>query len=236
LAVLAPGREHQGIALLECVAASGDEEIEIVALIDRSSRSGRHAVARFFDRHRRLPVLALSGDASELGVARNLLADRARAEHLLVLPDDGGIFPTTVRRLSQALETEQSACFSYPMVAVVDGGASVELRGSMPWEPARLTRENWIDAPAMIRRERLIEIGGYATDQRLRGLEDFDLWCRFADTSGHAVHVPQVLGWHPSVGNAQPRAVRALSPASSELIAERCPHLFAGAGSGGPSG
>jgi hypothetical protein len=232
LAVLAAGREQQGVALLECVAASGGEEIEIVALIDRSSRSARHAVARFFDRHRHFPVLALSGDASELGVARNLLAERARAEHLLVLPDDGGIFPTTVGRLSQALETEQRACFSYPMVAVVDGGASVELRGSMPWEPARLARENWIDAPAMIRRERLIEIGGYATDQRLRGLEDFDLWCRFADTSGHAVHVPQVLGWHPSAGNAQPRDVAALSPASSELIAERCPHLFTGAGAG----
>jgi hypothetical protein len=235
LVAIAAGREQQGIALLECVAASGGEEIEILAMIDRSSCSCRRAVARFLDRHRRFPILALSGDASELGVARNLLADRARGEHLLVLPDGGGIFPTTVGRLSQALEAEQQACFSYPMVAVVDGGASVELRGSMPWEPARLTRENWIDAPAMIRRERLIEIGGYATDRRLRGLEDFDLWCRFADTSGHAVHVPQVLGWRPTAGNAQPHDVAALPPASGELIAERCPHLFAGARAGGPS-
>jgi hypothetical protein len=41
-----------------------------------------------------------------------------------------------------------------------------------------------------------------------------------------------VLGWHAPRENAQPRHVAALPPASSQLIAERCPRLFAGARTG----
>ena len=227
LAVIAAERARQGIELLEYVATSDGGELEILAVVDQASRSGGRAVARLFAAHPRVPALALSADATALGAARNLLAEHARGEHLLVLPREGGIFPTTIPRLAQALDAEPGACFSYPMIAVVERGAAIELRGSMPWEPSRLTRENWIDAPALIRRERLLEIGGYATDQRLAGLEDFDLWCRFAEASVHGAHVPQVLGWHPPHETAQPQDVAGLAPESRELIAERCPRLFA---------
>ncbi len=227
LIVIADGREGASVELLECAAASHGDELEIVVMVDRANRYGRHAITRFLADHPSVPMLALSTDASTAAAARNVLVERARGEHVLVLPGAGGIFPTTARRLAQALDADPRACFSYPMVAVVDGGTPVELRGSMPWEPARLTRENWIDVPALIRRERLLELGGYATDQRLRGLEDFDLWCRFAEASCHGAHVPQVLGWHPPRETAQPHDVAGLAPESRELIAERCPRLFA---------
>lgn len=113
------------------------------------------------------------------------------------------------------------------MIAVLDKGVPVDLRGSLPWEPQRLRHTNWIDAPALIRRGRLLELNGYATDPRLDGLEDFDLWCRCAEAAGHGVHVPQVLGWHPPSESAQPLDVAALAPATIELMRGRCPRLFA---------
>jgi GT2 family glycosyltransferase len=82
------------------------------------------------------------------------------------------------------------------MVAVFDGNQSVALRGSLPWEPERLKNDNWIDAMVLIRRARLLELGGYSTDPRLAGWEDFDLWCRCAQAGGYGVHVAQVLAWH----------------------------------------
>ncbi|HWG08546.1 MAG TPA: hypothetical protein VN672_06020 [Solirubrobacteraceae bacterium] len=227
LATIAAGREREGVELLECVAAADSDELEIVVIVDRTILFGRPAIGRFVARHPGVPVLALSSQADGLGAARNAAAERARAARLLVLPREGGIFPTTVSRLAGALDADPHTWFAYPMVAVVDDGAPVELRGSMPWEPERLTRENWIDAPALIRRERLIELQGYGTDPRLSGLEDHDLWCRIADASGHGVHVPQVLAWRAAYEGVPPRELASLPPEVRELLRERSPHLFA---------
>ncbi|MEA2209291.1 MAG: hypothetical protein QOF54_1768, partial [Solirubrobacteraceae bacterium] len=228
LSVLAADREREGVELLDAVASTRGEAFEVLVLADRASGEAGSLVIGFLADHPGVPARMLDHEPSTLGGARNQLAQRSRGELLLVLPVEGGIFPSTIRRLAHALDSDPAAAFSYPMTAVVDAGASVELRGSMPWEPARLTRQSWIDLPAMVRRERLLELGGYATDRRLEGLEDFDLWCRLADSGDHGAHVPQVLGWHPSRATGRPREVAALAPASSELIHARSPRLFAG--------
>jgi glycosyltransferase involved in cell wall biosynthesis len=136
-----------------------------------------------------------------LAHARNVLAEQARGEHILFLDATAGIFPTTLERLVNALDADPRAAFSYPMVAAFDDTRPVELLGSLPWEPERLKRGNWIDGTALIRRARLLELGGYSTDPRLAGWEDFYLWCKLAADGAHGAHVPQVLArrqWLPS--------------------------------------
>jgi hypothetical protein len=227
LSVIRADREHHCVELLESVAAGVCVAHERVVLDDASSRDGGRDVVQFFDAHPALPMILLGAQVPGLAAARNLLAARARGEYLLVLTADGGVFPSTVKRLVKALDADPLALFSYPMIAVLDKGVPVDLRGSLPWEPQRLRHTNWIDAPALIRRGRLLELNGYATDPRLDGLEDFDLWCRCAEAAGHGVHVPQVLGWHPPSESAQPLDVAALAPATIELMRGRCPRLFA---------
>ncbi len=227
LGVIADDAARESVELLESVAASRGGELEIVMLLDRPGGRGERAARRFLAERANVAAKLLGAEPSGLAAARNLLAESARGELLLTLPTRGGVFPTTVRRLADALERDRLALFAFAMIAVVEDGAPVELRGSMPWEAQRLTRENWIDSPALIRRERLLELGGYATDANLRGLEEYDLWCRCAEGSGHAVHVPQVLAWHPPQDDSQPRDFAALAPASQALIRERCPRLFA---------
>ncbi len=217
---------HDALELLESLARSNYGELEIVLLALDGDTQAERAAARFLTSHSDVPMALLHGQVGGLGAARNLLAQRARGEHVLVLPLAGGVFGATVQRLAHALDAEPRASFCYPMIAVVQGGQAVALRGSMPWEPARLTRENWIDTPALIGRQRLLGIGGYATDERLRGLEDFDLWCRFADASEPGVHVPQVLGWRTGEG-AQPSAIASLAAPAAQLLRERSPRLFA---------
>jgi hypothetical protein len=228
LCFIPSGRERESVELFERVAASTYDGLEML-IADECPADGGRAATGFVRGHRELAALLLPAPSAGLAGARNLLARRARGEHLLVLPPAGGVFPATVERLARALEADVDVLFSYSMVAVLDGQAAVELRGSLPWEPQRLLRENWIDTPALIRRQQLLELGGWATDPALRGLEDFELWCRCAQAGRRAAHVPQVLAWHPRSDNSQPRDVGSLAPTASALLRERCPTLFAAA-------
>jgi hypothetical protein len=228
LGVIPTEREDEAVQLLASIAASRFDALEILVAAPGASRRG--SLARLLARHPEIAMMILRAETSGLADARNRLIERARGEHLLAAPVGGGVFPTTLKRLDQALESDPSAAFAYPMVAVVDAGVPVGLRGSMPWEGDRLARENWIDTPALIRRTRLLELGGYAIDERLSGLEDFDLWCRIADSAARGIHVPQVLAWHSRRDNAEPADLASLDPERARLLQERAPRLFAAVG------
>ena len=53
---------------------------------------------------------------------------------------------------------------------------------------------NYIDAMAMVRTAVLRPIGGYATDRRLHGWEDYDLWLTLAELGYRGVLVPAIVG------------------------------------------
>ncbi len=221
------GRERALAALLASVADSCHGELELLLAVNPANGDGVRAAKRFLEAHPRLPARLLAAESAQLAVKRNLLAAAARGERLLVLPAAGGLFPSAVERLARALDADAAALFSYSMVAALDGREPVELRGSMPWEPQRLRRLNWIDPPVLIGREALLALGGWASDPLLRGLEDFELWCRCAEAGRHAAHVAQVLAWHPRADDSQPADVAALEPAARALLRERFPSLFA---------
>jgi hypothetical protein len=218
--------EPESAALLESVAGSAYGELELLIAAGPSASGGERTVRRLLERHPELATRVLGCETEGLAEARNLLAAGARGEYLLVLPAAGGVFPATIQRLARALDEDSDALFSYSMVAVFEGSHPVELRGSLPWEPERLRRENWIDAPALIAREPLLALGGWASDPALRGLEDFELWCRCAEHERSAAHVAQVLAWHPRAQDTAPRDVASLPAEAAALLRERCPRLF----------
>src|ERR1700733_2166582 len=218
--VIVPGREREGVEALASVTASCYGALEV--LVDASGGGGP-AVGRFLSEHPTLPAMLLSQSASHgLGHARNTLAKRARGEDLFILDADGGIYPSALERLISALDADRQAMFSYPMVAALDGERPVELLSSLPWEPERLKQGNWIDATALIRRRRLLELGGSSTDPRLAGWEDFYLWCRCAEAGARGVHVPQVLGWRR-------RTAKSETSAKWTLMRELFPEFFGSA-------
>ena len=46
---------------------------------------------------------------------------------------------------------------------------------------------------ALLRRDQLLDLGGYADDLRLYGWEDYELWCRAAERGLRGVLVPEIL-------------------------------------------
>jgi hypothetical protein len=226
VAVAVHGRRRDAVEALASVAASRCCELEALILDDAPDGRSAAAVRSFLHDHPWLPAALLRQPAYRgLADSRNTLAERARGEYLFMLDADGGIYPSALERLVTALDADPQATFSYPMVAVFDGDRPVELLSSLPWEPERLKSGNWIDAMALIRRERLLELGGYATDPRLAGWEDFHLWCQCAEAGGHGVLVPQVLGWHRRTASSMPPAEPG-TPATWALMQARFPQLL----------
>ena len=196
LLAAAHGDARQTVEALASVAASLFDELEALVLIDGSDDRLAPALRSFLHEHPSLPAKLLSEPVGRgLGHRRNLLIEQARGEHVLVLDASARIFPSTVTRLVAALDEDPAALFCYPMVAVFEQDKPVQLLGSLPWEPERLARENWIDGVTLVRRARLLELGCYSTDPRLAGVEDLDLWRRCAQAGGRGVQVAQVLGW-----------------------------------------
>jgi Glycosyl transferase family 2/Glycosyl transferases group 1 len=227
LSVLSNVTSAESVEALASVAASVFPELELLVLDDDSGGESASAWRGFLHDHPSLPARLLRQPVNRgLAQSRNTLVEAARGEYLFILDPTGGIYPSTLGQLVASLDADPQAIFAYPMVAVFEEGRPVELLSSLPWEPERLKRGNWIDSMALIRRKRLLELGGYETDPRLAGWEDFDLWCKCAQAGGHGVHLPQVLAWHR-------RSVRPGSgpngrgtPTQWALLRERYPALL----------
>lgn len=205
LCLLSPERQRHAIAALTSLAASRYRSFELLVLVPHGypERAGP-ALTGFLAERPALAAQLLRGrPGGGVAGARNALAAHARGEYLFTLDPYGGVYPSTLERLAGALDAHPRAAFSYPMVGGWEAGRPVELLSSLPWEPERLRTGNWIDGMALVRRTPLLELGGYDTDPRLAGWEDFYMWCRFAQAGACGVHVPQVLAWRARDAGAQ---------------------------------
>ena len=53
-----------------------------------------------------------------------------------------------------------------------------------------------------VRREVLLGVGGFTSDFRLHGWEDFALWCAFADAGLRGVRVPEIVARYVSAAHS----------------------------------
>src|SRR5262249_18535349 len=105
--------------------------------------------------------------------ARNVLLSQAHFEHAMILDSDNELVPSGVAILYESA-CETGAVLTYGNIIRVDHAGSVmDLIGNER-ASANLLTENWIDAMALVKTGRLLELGGYDC-QWLHGLEDWEL-------------------------------------------------------------
>lgn len=104
-----------------------------------------------------------------------------------MLDADNEVYPWCFERLLSVLDGNPGATFAYGMLERFTDAGPVGLASIYPRSPERFRSGNYIDAMAMIRTSALSELGGYRTDPRLYGWEDFDLWCRLAEAGATGV-------------------------------------------------
>ncbi len=179
---------------LVSVAASRFTDLEVLVVDDASSDGSADVVRAFLDAHPDLPARLLRHGVNRgLGRARNAVFEHGRGELVFALDADNEIYPTAIERLVEALDRDPGATFAYSILEEVTAGVPSGLRSALPWDPKRLAVMNYIDAMSLLRRERILELGGYSEDVRLYGWEDYDLWCRLAEHGGRGVLVPEIL-------------------------------------------
>jgi hypothetical protein len=88
---------------------------------------------------------------------------------------------------------------------------------------------NYVDAMALVRTAQVRDVGGYATDPRLHGWEDYDLWCTIAERGWHGAAVPEIVGRYRVADHSMLRSTTQISNADAfSVLAERHPRLMAG--------
>lgn len=194
--VIVPLYNHAAEVLgaLQSVVDAELRDWECVVVDDGSSDSGREVVTAFMKEHPDHPWRLVRHPINRgLPHARNTGVAQTTADRLMMLDADNALRRTTLTRLSRALDEDPAAAFAYGIIEQFDDDGPVGLISTLPWNPRRLRRGNYIDALAMLRRKTLEALGGYSTDPRLHGWEDYDLWVRLAESGGHGAFVPEIV-------------------------------------------
>ncbi|HXM87791.1 MAG TPA: glycosyltransferase family A protein, partial [Solirubrobacteraceae bacterium] len=188
---------------IESVAASEFTDYELVIVDDASSDdSGERIREALLWAPWVTAKLVTRGRNEGLAQARNLGGELARGEFLFILDADNMIYPHALGRLVRALDERSDAAFAYGIIEQFGVDGSTGLLSYLEWDPKRLRYGNFIDAMAMMRRKALLEAGGYVTDPRLHGWEDFALWCAFASHGRGGVRVPEIVARYRVAGHS----------------------------------
>lgn len=181
------------IDCLDSVCRQTATDLDLIVVDDRSRDGSVATTAEWMrsrgDRFRRVMLLRNSENRG-LARTRNLAFWSATTDYVFVLDADNLIYPRCVERLTGALDRcDASFAYCYLEKFGVESG----LLSDRPWDVETLRRGNYIDAMSLVRRSTWREVGGYSTDMKVNGWEDFEFWLKIADRGGRGVLVPEIL-------------------------------------------
>jgi hypothetical protein len=202
---------------------------ELIIVNDGSSDGSLETVERWSHRHPGVPLLLLRHPINRgLPRARNAALDFARGEYVFVLDADNEIYPHCIGSLVSVLENNPHVSFAYGALSAFDDESARYLLSHFPWEPSRLRTGNYIDAMALFKFDVLRALGGYTTDPRLYGWEDYDLYARLAETGHIGVFCSQIVARY-RVSPTSMLSLTNLSLTSAyTALREHCPTLMQG--------
>ena len=172
---------------VDSVVASVGVIAELIIVDDHSVDNSVDVLRGLMEKRPWFPTMLVTKQANlGLSEARNTGFRHARADYVFVLDADNMVYPTGIQTLVRALEPHgDDYAMAYGIVDCFTDSAEMDpvgLVSCLPWDPYRLTRANYIDAMALVRRSAWEVVGGYdwSMDEHFGGWEDFDLWLRFA--------------------------------------------------------
>lgn len=212
---------------LDSLIAGWYRDIEVVVVDDASQDASAAQVRGWMRIHPRTPSALLRHPTNRgLPHARNTALGFARGELVFILDADNRLYPHGLERLVTALDADGDAAFAYGLHQRFTSAGPADLMNLWPWEPERLRAGNYIDAMALVRASVLRRVGGYTTDQRMHGWEDYDLWCHLAELGERGVFVPEIVARYRSARHSMLSVTNLSVSIAYSVLAERYPKLM----------
>lgn len=159
---------------------------------------------------RRYPITVLTQKNSGVCIARNNALSLARGEYVMFLDADDRLVPTAVERMLERLRHAPSDVgYVYGQMAYF--GVKTGVFASQPFNPRELAKANFICATTLLRKQVIIDAGGY--DDGFRMLrEDWELYLRLWSRGYRGEFLPEVILEYrkhkgPTVGTSPTKAL-----------------------------
>lgn len=221
--------EFVAAALDSVSPGAGSLDVELVVVDDGSTDSSRDVVRQWIVDHPWVRARLVAHRVNQgLPFARNTAIAHAAGRRTFVLDADNELLPNCLPTLAAVLDQQPDAAFAYGMLEVFNPSGAIAAMNIWPWQPRRLRHGNYIDAMALIRTDVLRSLAGYTTDRRLYGWEDYELWCRIAESGGYGVQVPNFVARYRRSATSMVALSNVSHVASFAALSETCPRLFAG--------
>jgi glycosyltransferase involved in cell wall biosynthesis len=166
---------------LRSVLAQSVSPLEVLVCDNGSTDETETRMHAWEGRDERVRYLRVATNSGTPATTRNMGLEHARGHLVAFLDDDDEWLPGKLAAQHAALETGGADLVA---ANAVRGDDSLYFRDApRGWHPTQvdLLRANpIITSTAVVRRDRLVSAGGFPTDLRLRGLEDYATWMELA--------------------------------------------------------
>jgi len=172
---------------MESVARQTYHPIEIIVVDDGSTDSTGEVVWEFEEDN---DVVYIKNEQS-LGAphARNQGIEAAEGEYIAGLDDDDEWHPERIEQLMDARD-DSFSCVTSDVHIQYEKSAAVWHKQKII-DLGTLLYSNQVGNQVLVKRERLLEIGGF--DKQLAAAQDYDLWIRLCETFGPIKNIKKPL-------------------------------------------
>ncbi len=188
---------------IESALAQTWQDREILFIDDGSTDDSVEIASRY-------PITVLTQRNSGVCIARNNALSMARGEYVMFLDADDRLVPTAVEHMLDRLR-DAPADVGYVYGQMAYFGVKTGLFTSQPFDPRKLAKANFICATTLLRRQVIVDAGGY--DDGFRMLrEDWELYLRLWSRGFRGELLPEVILEYrkhkgPTVGTSPTKAL-----------------------------
>jgi glycosyltransferase involved in cell wall biosynthesis len=166
---------------LRSVLSQTEPPLEVLVCDNGSTDDTEARIRAWEQRDQRIRYLRTSQNSGTPSTTRNLGIEHARGAFVAFLDDDDEWLPGKLAAQRVALATESADAVA---TNALRSDGSIYFRDAPPsWRPTQtdlLWANPIITSSALVRREQLLSAGGFPTDIRFKGLEDYATWLELA--------------------------------------------------------
>jgi glycosyltransferase involved in cell wall biosynthesis len=211
---------NDGATLGETLDSLADQEPLQIVVVDDGS-SDPHTI-EVLARVERAGTTVLRQANAGPAAARMAGVAATSAPYVFALDADDLAAPGALAQLADVLDADPDCALAWGD-ELVFGDVEVYVRSVETLDPWRITYQNGIPMSSLVRRERLLAVGGWGFRD---GYEDWDLWMSFAEQGWEGRRIPTIAGFHRQHGNRRFASDRARHEQLVARLEERHSELF----------